>query len=518
MSISKNSVAAAAEELEAVQPVSKHDNDVALLDANNNIRKIPIPTSNPNDPLNWSMTKKVLVMVTCCWFSIFGILSVSGIGSVLGTIEEYYSLEYSTATVQGLSTYPGLTMAVGCLALLPVSMAIGRRPVFLLSIAGALACAVGAGASKSFPSHFVARIFLGIFTGVTESLLPLIISDITFLSQRETCFGIYWGVQSGFNAAITISLSYIVAASTWRWFYWLFTIALGLGTVLAIFCLPETMFYRSPTSMDGQVTFTDEFGVTHFLTDEEALERFGHIEEHQDADIPKLSYISTLKPFSGVAPNGWKIFVRAYVQIAASLLSPGVLYGLLTSSISLGIGIAMTIIYSSVLTEKFNWSAASVGLFNVGVVPACMLATAYTGLVASKTNVWLATRNNGVHRPEHHLVSLVVPFLAGVVGIVVIAVVCDKPDTHSAWGLVIGWAIYEFSFVSILIITTSFAAEAIPHNPGPAMIVVVGGKSAVSFAATYGLVEMIQIYTYLKTFMILLGVFVGIFLLGIESG
>lgn len=89
-------------------------------------------------------------------------------------------------------------------------------------------------------------------------------------------------------------------------------------------------------SMNGQVTFTDEFGVTHFLTDEEAIERFGHVEEHHETDTPKRSFLSTLKPFDAVAPNGWKIFVKAYVQIGQSLLSPGVIYGLLTSSISLG--------------------------------------------------------------------------------------------------------------------------------------------------------------------------------------
>lgn len=65
------------------------------------------------------------------------------------------------------------------------------------------------------------------------------------------------------------------------------------------------------------------------------------------------------------------------------------------------------------------------------------------------------------------------------------------------------------------------------------MIIVVGGKSAVSFGAAYGLVEMITVYTYMKTFMIvrslcpfrycpvkltpqqLLGVYIVIFALGI---
>lgn len=80
-------------------------------------------------------------------------------------------------------------------------------------------------------------------------------------------------------------------------------------------------------------------------------------------------------------------------------------------------------------------------------MPACLVAMGYTGLVTSKTNIWLATRNNGVHKPEHHLINLILPFLTGVVGIVVIAVVSDQPATHSAWGLVIGMP-DEFCFSS----------------------------------------------------------------------
>jgi hypothetical protein len=79
----------------------------------------------------------------------------------------------------------------------------------------------------------------------------------------------------------------------------------------------------------------------------------------------------------------------------------------------------------------------------------------------------------------------------------------------------LGWAIYEFSFTSIIITTTTFAAEVIPENPGAGVVVVVGGKNLVSFGAAQGIVPMVHTFNYLTAFMILMGIFAAICLLGI---
>lgn len=62
----------------------------------------------------------------------------------------------------------------------------------------------------------------------------------------------------------------------------------------------------------------------------------------------------------------------------------------------------------------------------------------YSGWCADKINVWLARRNNGVHKPEHHLLHLIVPTISGIIGIVTIAVCAQHPERYSAWGMVVG--------------------------------------------------------------------------------
>ncbi|KIW05425.1 uncharacterized protein PV09_03935 [Verruconis gallopava] len=512
------------DKLEDCNSVTKHEDqnlnerttgDVLLVTKTNHVRRIPVPTNDPNDPLNFNKWRKLGIVVTCCWFSIFSILSLSGTGTFMNTLYEMYGAHHSAEQITGLSTYPTMVMAFGCLGLLPLSFVLGRRPVFLLAVSIAFICNLTAGGSKDFRGHFISRIFVGLATGATESILPLILSDITFLNERSFFFGLYWSVQNGVSSGILIGLSYLVAATSWRWYYWLFGITLGVSALMVVFLLPETKFFRSPTSLDGQVVYTDEFGTTHIVSDEEARERWGNVQEHVTVTTEKRTFIQELKPWSDVTPNGIQILASAYMKILQALTSPGVIFALMCASISLGIGIGITLVYSTILVEAYHWSASSVGLFNAGVIPASLLAMFYAGFCADKINLWLARRNNGIHRPEHHLVHLIVPCLTGVCGIVVIAVCASHPEKYSAWGLVFGWAIYQFSFTCILITSTTFAAEVIPQNPGAAIVAVIGGKNIVSFSASYGIVPMVSKYSYMKAFMILMGIFIAIFALGV---
>lgn len=42
-----------------------------LVAADGHIRNLPIPSGDPNDPLNFSRWKKAAIVVACCWFCMF---------------------------------------------------------------------------------------------------------------------------------------------------------------------------------------------------------------------------------------------------------------------------------------------------------------------------------------------------------------------------------------------------------------------------------------------------------------
>jgi len=79
--------------------------------------------------------------------------------------------------------------------LVPLSIAIGRRPVLLAC--GVLAWAGGfwAGASNSLASHLAARAVQGIGAGAVEALIPLIVQDIMFIHERNRAISVIWASQ-----------------------------------------------------------------------------------------------------------------------------------------------------------------------------------------------------------------------------------------------------------------------------------------------------------------------------------
>lgn len=180
-------------ELAKGQDVNAHaSGNVDLLDQNGQIRRIPIPSADPNDPLNLNKWRKLGVMITCCWYSVFSLVLVGGAGSILPAwIELYAPQGIGMQSVVNLTTYPSMVMGlgeyerqsrsdtlqqcvdedyIGAFTILPASMILGRRPVFLFCCVLLLATTIGAAESNSYNTHMTMRILQGIATGATESV------------------------------------------------------------------------------------------------------------------------------------------------------------------------------------------------------------------------------------------------------------------------------------------------------------------------------------------------------------
>ena len=87
--------------------------DVQLLNTAGEIRRIPIPSNDPNDPLNFTKARKLGILVCCCWFSVFSLVLVGGLGPILGDFIAAYTPGKTIQQVFNLTTFPSLVMAFG---------------------------------------------------------------------------------------------------------------------------------------------------------------------------------------------------------------------------------------------------------------------------------------------------------------------------------------------------------------------------------------------------------------------
>lgn len=84
-----------------------------------------------------------------------------------------------------LATVPLLANGIASYFLVPLSIALGRRPVLLLTGAMAWGGGLIAALSTSLDSHLAARALQGLGAGAVEALIPLIVQDMVFIHQRN---------------------------------------------------------------------------------------------------------------------------------------------------------------------------------------------------------------------------------------------------------------------------------------------------------------------------------------------
>lgn len=183
-----------------------------IYDKYGNIRLVPTPTPDPKDPLNLTEWRKWLAVASMCFFgsiSLAAEIAIAGLTPVF--LLEYSGVDpastlkhadlkgnpdplavippgvqpVSLAQVSLLATIPLLSNGFATYLLVPLSTAIGRRPVLILTSTLSWASGFWAGASTSLTSHIAARVFHGLGSGAVEALLPLIVQDIMFIHQRN---------------------------------------------------------------------------------------------------------------------------------------------------------------------------------------------------------------------------------------------------------------------------------------------------------------------------------------------
>jgi len=71
---------------------------------------------------------------------------------------------------------PSLFMGIGNVISMPLALAVGRRPVFLVSCIVQVVSLILCATNQSYAWHFAARCILGLAAGQSEALCPLMIS------------------------------------------------------------------------------------------------------------------------------------------------------------------------------------------------------------------------------------------------------------------------------------------------------------------------------------------------------
>lgn len=245
--------------------------------------KIPAASRDPKDPMNLPLSRKITALF---FLSFFGALAASA-EIILGACLPIFALQYSDIVpnpgkflqetinnsggfplhsnplqvlnhlgkgpsifaIYMLASAPLLVIGVSNLFLVPLAIAVGRRPVLLVTSCIAIGGASWAGASTSFASHLAARCVQAVGAGTVESLIPFIIQDLVHVHERNTWISAAFACQGVIIIAVGFSTPYIIVNLSWHWVYFITAAAAGFFLIGIFFFLPETRYHRTRSEM-----------------------------------------------------------------------------------------------------------------------------------------------------------------------------------------------------------------------------------------------------------------------------
>ncbi|KAJ5430601.1 Major facilitator superfamily domain general substrate transporter [Penicillium cf. griseofulvum] len=331
---------------------------------------VPQPSINdPNDPLNWSTTKKSLTFFNGCWFAFMGAIT----GPIMAAGMMQLSVTFDKP-LQELTYANGaclINQGVWNCVWMPFAVKYGRRPIYLFSnFLMAIACIwLAVASNKTYTVFLVGRAFLGAFQAPIESIVPSTVTDMFFLHNRGELIAIYGLSVLGGNELGPMFSGFIVQALGMDWAFWIVTMFVGASLVSMFFFMPETKF-DGPRPDPFQPKVDGE--KDQVLVQESSL-------------IPKKTFTQELKFWNSGDPdvNLLHVFLRPFVLVAY----PTVLWS--------------CCIYGMALS--WNVILGASGLFFLSPFIGSLFGVFFSGPGGDWIANLFTKRNNGIREPEMRL-------------------------------------------------------------------------------------------------------------------
>lgn len=381
--------------------------------ASDNVILHPTPSSDPNDPLNWTPWRKTVNFTLVCFyvFLTFVQLDVGFTSWAQYQDELGFSVDFLNASAA--VNYAGL--AVGCVFLVPLVHKYGRRPMYIFSTLLQLVSCVWLACTKTRGDMIGSNLISGISGAISETIVQVTIADLFFVHHHGAMNG--WYLFATFTGAYLgpVASGYIVNSQGWRWVWWWCVILFAVNFVLIIFFFDESKYVSVIQGQSGARSVSpvetkdpnkpEDAGdkLDKMETGMEKLdsEKTANSTARIDPTIPLKSRRQRLAMVTKTDGSIWREFYHPLVLLFSF---PAITYTALTyGSLLAWFAVTTSVQATYLFNPPYNFSAAGVGLMNlapfIGTIPAIWVG----GYLNDKSIVWLSKRNGGIYEPEMRL-------------------------------------------------------------------------------------------------------------------
>ena len=143
----------------------------------------PVPSADPNDPLNWSTARKSInfALVLAVTASIFSSFSIQ----IIFWQQMSVDLGLTFGQLNNSSSVMFVGLSLGCLLFIPLARKFGRRPVYLVSTSVMAAMSFWTAEMSSLGELYGTNLLFGLAGATNEALVQITVSSSTTSSHQD---------------------------------------------------------------------------------------------------------------------------------------------------------------------------------------------------------------------------------------------------------------------------------------------------------------------------------------------
>ncbi|OAA61815.1 Major facilitator superfamily domain, general substrate transporter [Niveomyces insectorum RCEF 264] len=407
----------------------------------------PQPSDSPNDPLNWSKTRKIFTSI----FLSAGTGLMAGTHNFVNpanvTLAKIFHTKANTVS-QSVSVVL-LTLGVSAVLTSPAARIWGKRPVLLLSnLVAIVGYVIVAASGPNIVALFVGRGIHGLGIAGLEYLVSSSVGDLFYVHERGSHLALWHYALSGGNALGQPIGTAILSAQGWRWpFIWA-VVVFAVYTIVLFFTCPETTYNRqSQLDIDIKEEIMDDSSSENYKSADAPLRsdengrppkgaRVGERVEipPRDLDDPekavgattvdaassivqeaKHSYWHGLRVYNGRFSD--ESFWLALITPWSAFLLPAVSWAALSYGWSVAVAASFSVGLSNIFTKPpYNFTSNQVGLTVFSSFVGATLGNAIPGPISDWLVSYMSTKNNGIYEPEFRVVLSLPSLFLGLLG------------------------------------------------------------------------------------------------------
>ncbi|KUI56411.1 hypothetical protein VP1G_03704 [Cytospora mali] len=411
--------------------------DAASLKKHGDIVLVPQPTDSPNDPLQWSLARKIWHTALVCFVTALTAATSNDAGSASDGFNEELGISYDY-----FNTGAGvLFIGIGYWTLLssPLVHLYGRRILYLISMLLGLGGSIWFGVAETPADTIWSQLFVGASESVAEALVQLSLMDLWFEHQAGAAIGIYVlatsiGTYMGSLVASYISQSYL----GYRWVGYMGAVFSGGTFLLLFFGLEETQFDRARyTTMHGlnvteriagagagdaslnekkAVTTSAASGLIAGTATPQAtdIEKSGGSGGGGFAEPEKVkSYwqrIQVITPAPNLRGTGFKQYFQRLLHTLKVFTFPAVWYsGLQWGAQSAWLTFYLTVEQDTWYDAPWYYTDGEVGNMNIPTLIGAVIGCFIAGWGSDWFTIWITRRRGGIMEAESRLWLMILP-------------------------------------------------------------------------------------------------------------